>query len=588
MFDVLTLAALADECARTFARGRVQKVVQTGPLAVALELYAGQRWGLVVDVSPQEPKLFLTRAIPAGDPEQVTPFLLLMRKYVRGARLVGVEQVPLERILRFRFASVLVEERRGGTERIPVETELVVELMGRHSNAILVAADGRVLDAIKRVPPAMSAVRPILPNRPYEPPPPQLKQDPRRLTPEALATLLAHARPDSDLPTLLVQQLAAFSPQMAREAVYRALGTTAVTVAEVRGRSEVAERLYAAIASVLEPLETGRFEPTVYRSDGVPVAFAAIRLHYLQGLAVEACTTMSEAIERYFADRPAAVEETTDRYAQRRRRLLEAIARERSRVEARLRALEQEQQRAAEAERWRTMGEAILAAIGEIAPGQQELVFDGLRIPLDPERTPVENAQTYFERYRKAKAAAEQVPARLEATRLVLEYLQQLEALAMVAETAETLELLRQELGLLDSGSTTSGSGKRTGQRKLRVWRTERGDRIVVGRNARENDWVTFSLARPDDAWLHARGLAGSHVIVQWAGPEDARVLEQAASLAAWYSEGRDSTRVAVDVTQRRHVRRIPGAAPGLVRYRNERTLHVRPMSPDALGLREG
>lgn len=588
MFDVLTIAALVDELQRTLVGGRVQKVVQTGPFAAALEVYVGQRWGLVIDVRPQEPKLFLSRALPASDPDQVTPFLLLLRKYVRGARLVGVEQVPLERILRFRFATVLVEERRGGIERIPVETELIVELMGRHSNAILVTADGRILDALKRVPPTMSTARPVLPGRTYQPPPPQLKRDPRQLTADSVASLLLEARPDTELPTLLVQHLAGFSPQMAREATFRALGATGVTVADVREQPDGPARLAAAVASVLEPLQTHFFEPTVYWSSGEPVAFAAIRLHYLQGLDVETCLTISQAIERFFAERAEATEPTTDRYLQRRLRLLEAIERERARVEARLRALEQEHDHAAEAERWRLMGEAILASLGTIEPGQRELVFDGLQIPLDPERTPVENAQEYFERYRKAKAAAEQVPARLEATRLELEYLEQLRGLATVAESAETLEVLRQELGLAGERTATPSPRKKSSQRKLRIWRTERGDRIIVGRNARENDWITFSVARPDDTWLHARGLAGSHVIVQWAGPEDPRILEKAAALAAWYSEGRESTRVAVDATRRRDVRRIPGAAPGLVRYRNERTLHVRPLPPSELGLSEG
>ncbi|MFN3336303.1 MAG: NFACT family protein, partial [Thermomicrobium sp.] len=379
MFDILTIAALADELRRTLVRGRVQKVVQTAPLAVALELYAGQRWGVVIDVSPQEPRLFLTRTVPAGDPEQVTPFLLLLRKYVRGARLEAVEQVPLERILRLRFATVLVEERRSGVERIPVETELVIELMGRHSNAILVGADGRVLDALKRVTPAMSAARPVLPGRPYQEPPPQLKRDPRRLTPEAVASLLLEVRPDADLPTVLVQHLAGFSPQMAREAVYRATGASTLTVAEARDDTTLPERLATAVASVLEPLESQYFEPTLYRSGGVPVAFAAVRLRYLQGLEVEPFPTISLAIERFFAERPEAEEFASDRYAQRRRKLLEAIERERARVEARLRALEQEQARAAEADQWRRMGEAILAALGELIPGQRELVVDDLR-----------------------------------------------------------------------------------------------------------------------------------------------------------------------------------------------------------------
>lgn len=585
MFDVLTIAAFVREVQQTLLRGRVQKVSAVGPYAVALEFYAGHRWGLIIDVAPQEPRIFLTRHLPAADPEQVTPFLLLLRKYVRGARLEAAEQVPLERIIRLHFTSMLPKERSHHAEREPTQTTLIIELMGRHSNALLVADDGRILDALKRVPPTVSAARPVLPGRPYQPPPPQLKHDPRQLTPQGVHSLLLDARPDLELASLLVQQLAGMSPQMAREATFRAAGSTTISVLEARKDPQLPERLTASILDLFATLETARFEPTLYRSEGIPTAFAAIHLEYLQGFTVEHYPTISQAIEHFFAERPSEKALATDRYLQRRRRLLEVLERERARAEARLRALELEQKRSAEADQWREMGELILAFLPAIQPGQTELVVEDKRIPLNPELTPLENAQAFFERYRKAKAAATQVPELIEATKLELEYLRQLEALATLADTTETLELLQQEIGLVH-GETRSPKGKpRT--RKLRAWSTKRGDRIIVGRNARENDWIAFSLARPDDAWLHARGLAGAHVIVQWAGPEDPEILKIAASLAAWYSEARESTRVAVDVTKRRDVRRIPGAAPGLVRYRNERTLHLSPRSPTQLGLEE-
>ncbi|WP_347711005.1 Rqc2 family fibronectin-binding protein [Thermalbibacter longus] len=596
MFDILTLAALREEISDRLLGGRVQKIVQTSPLALAIEVYAGRRLTIIADADPQDPRLLLTERGPASDPEQVTPLLLLLRKYVRGGRLIEVGQPPLERVLWLTFEKFLEDEHRGRREAVQagelVRTRLAIELMGRHSNLILVSEDGRVHDAIKRVTPAMSAARPILPGRPYEPPPPQVKRDPRRLTPDGVLSLAREAAPAAELPSVLVQALAGFSPQMAREATYRACGTFAVTAGELAADPVAAERLARAVNEVIAPLERGGWEPTVYLSDDQPVAFAAIRLSYLGGLTVEVYPTMSAAIERYFAQRASGPAAIAERHARRRQRLLQQIEEARERAEARLRALEQELERAREAEQWRQMGELIYAYLAAIQPGQTELVVEGLQIPLDPELSPSENAQAYFERYRKAQSAAQQVPPRIDEALRELAYLEQLAVLTRLAESAEELEQLRQEWELFraprrDHESPRRRRSRAPAFRRPRAWVTSRGDRIYVGRHGRENDSITFELARPDDAWLHARGLAGAHVVVHWAGPEDPAVLETAAALAAWYSDGRGSSRVPVDVTQRRYVRRIPGAGPGLVSYRNERTLHVRPQSPESLGLRQ-
>lgn len=597
MFDVLTIAALRDEIAERLLGGRVQKVVQAGALTLAMEVYAGQRSAILASADPTDPYLLVAQRAPAADPEQVSPFLLLVRKYVRGSRLVDVEQPPLERILWLTFEQFFADERRepaeGERRGTVVRTRLAVELMGRHSNLILVGEDGRVLDAIKRVTPSMSSVRPILPGRSYQPPPPQVKRDPRLVTPEGIRASAQEARPETELPVLLVQALAGFSPQMAREVVYRACGSFAVTARDVVEQPDLPQRLASAVHDAVAPLERGDWEPTVYVSEGQAVAFAAIRLSYLAGTTVETYPSMSAAIERFLSERGPAEADVTDRYARRRQRLLEHVEEARDRAEVRLRALEQEAQRGQDAERWRQMGEAIYASLAWIEPGQTELEVEGWRIPLDPTLSPSENAQVYFDRYRKAKAAAEQLPPLIEEARRTLAYLDQLLVMVRLAETAEELEHLRQEwehdaVPQDSHRRQRKGGARALAFRRPRAWLSPRGDRIYVGRHGRENDVITFEVARPDDAWLHARGVPGAHVVVQWAGPEDPAVLESAAALAAWYSGARGSTRVPVDVTRRRFVRRIPGAGPGLVQYRNERTLHVRPQRPEMLGLQQG
>jgi len=596
MFDVLTIAALADELASRLVGGRIQRILQIDDATIGLEVYAEhQRSILVASADSQNPRLYLSTQRLSADPDRVTPLLLLLRKYARGGRVAAVQQPPLERIMRLSIAKPFYLDNRRQRDDVPTEdeeeapselvyTHLIVELMGRRSNIILTDDEGRILDAIKRVTPEMSRVRPILPGRPYVPPPPREDAvDPRHLTPSALHDLLRPAPQDEELAPLLVRHLAGFSPQMAREAVHRATGAADAPVRAVASRDGAAA-LAEAVASVLAPLETGNWTPGVYVAEGRAVAFSAIPLDHLAGAEVERFPTMSPAIERWLAlaGAPQPVAQ-----AQRRDKLVAQIRSARERAAARLRSLEEERARGEEGERWRTMGELIYAYLASIQPGQTELVVDDLTIPLDPARSPSENAQAYFERYRKARSATENLPELIEATRTELAYLEQLETLAGFAEGMEQVEQVRQEWESYRDQRPDASTGKRrqSEPKRPKPLRTARGDLIYIGHNGRQNDLITFDIAGPDDTWLHARGLPGAHVIVRWAGPEDEEVLLQAAALAAYFSAGRNATSVEVDATARRYVRKIKGAGPGMVTYRNERTLNVRPTAPADLGL---
>ncbi|MBX6341576.1 MAG: DUF814 domain-containing protein, partial [Thermomicrobiaceae bacterium] len=368
-------------------------------------------------------------------------------------------------------------------------------------------------------------------------------------------------------------------------AAFRAFADAEIAWGDALSRPDAGERLAEAIADLLAPLASGAWSPAVYRVDDRPVAFAAIRLRYLERVAAEEpAATMSEAIVRFLAESGQAA---PARHGQRRERLVSQIRGARERVAARLRSLTEERERAEAGERWREMGELIYAYLAQIAPGQTALDVDGYHIPLDPALTPSENAQAYFERYRKARSATATLPERIEETRTELAYLEQLETLAGLAEGIDEIEQIQREWeAYAGARAGAPGKGKREpAPKRPRPYRTPRGDLIYVGHNGRQNDLVTFDIAAPDDTWLHARDLPGAHVVVHWAGPEDEDLLERAASLAAYYSAGRSSTRVEVDIAPRRYVRKIKGAGPGMVTYRNERTVSVRPASPEALGL---
>jgi predicted ribosome quality control (RQC) complex YloA/Tae2 family protein len=276
-----------------------------------------------------------------------------------------------------------------------------------------------------------------------------------------------------------------------------------------------------------------------------------------------------------------------DPYAAAKRPLREEIASARARLERRRKAVQSSMAQATHAQQWREWGDWILTYAHAIEPRQDELVIESgdgevLIIPLDPAKSAVENAQVYFSRYRKAQRAAANGPARLEEVTLSLQDLEQIETDLDLAANRPEIEAVRAVL--VEEGHLRRKGGKRAkvpASRPLSLTSPD-GLTILVGRNSRQNDEVTFQRARADDWWFHARGVPGAHVIVRASGqslPPD--TIQYAAELAAYYSRSRGEANVAVDYTRRRRVRRIRGAAPGLVSYAGEQTVRVTPRGPD-------
>ena len=609
-YDVLTIAAIADELSATIDNGRIQRVGLLDPRTIGAEIYVGgHRHYLIASANDRQPRLRLAPDMPSLDSALITPFGLLLRKHTRGGIILGVDQPPLERLVRVSIAKrqAPLKTRRDASE--PDETgievdeldelhesregvalshvALYVELMGRHSNLILVDDDGRIMESAKRVTPDMSRVRPVLPRLPYVPPPPPDRLDPRSITPAAAARLLDGLPPDAELARALVNSYRGISPVMAHEIVFRATGSSETCAGDVNAAS--AEPLARETLALLKPLRSTVWSPQIYRERGQPnpgavIACSPILMSHLAAeYDVSPAETMSEALAlaEGAADRPGPA-----RHTQRRQRLLDSVAAAQDKAERRLAALATESARAAEAERLKTAGELIYAYLWQIEPGQVSLDVDGTSIPLDPGLTANENAQAYFERYRKAQSAEAQLPALVEEGRAEIAYLDQLATLIAQAPGFSELEALAAEWAEQAPPDLASRPKKATAPRRPQALVDANGNSVYVGRSGNQNELVTFDIAGPDDTWLHARGVAGSHVVIRWRSPdspESPATVEAAAALAAWYSAARESGGVEVDVAPRRHVRKIKGAGPGMVTYRNERTIRVQPAPEERL-----
>lgn len=555
--DAFTIAALADQLLDVIVGGKVQDVLDLDEYSVGLEIYAGHaRHYLLLNASPQSPRIHLApEKLRRGLP-QPTTLGLLLRRHLEGGRITHVYQPPWER--------VLVIEAEGADGPL----SLIGELMDRRSNLLLVA-EGRILDCLRRVGPHETRVRVSLPNHPYVPPPPQTsKIAPDQTSELSVADLLeAAASAGKKAHQALSGGIFGISPLLGREIVYRAEGD-----GEQAASRAHADRIADELRALTAPLLARRWNPGISLEDGRVTAFSVFPLTVLPGW--RPVGSVSEALSAYYSA-PVGIEA----YDAAKLPLREALAEARAKVEARLQSLRRSLKDTAELDLLRQSGELILAYQYALTPGTDTLraayEVDGpdLVIVLDPKLTPLENAQRYFDRYNRSKRALDDVPKLVQVAEAELATLAQLATDLDLAANWPDIDDVQQALAAL--GHWRGAAPKRAGGGKSGPLRlvTDDGFVIWVGRNSRQNEMVTFGKATPSDLWLHARGVPGAHVIIRSDGrtvPE--AVLNLAAGLAARYSASQHEPSVPVDVTLRKHVRRIAGGGPGMVSYRNETT----------------
>lgn len=563
-FDTFSTAAIAAELRLTLLTGRVQRVTQINSLTFGFEIFLHPtRYYLITSAEPQAPRLHLSTQKVRRGVGNDTPLMLVLRKYMRGAILKTIRQPPYERILHLHFDTRFDE------------VIFVVELLGTRSNLFLLEADHSILGVARLSKP--DAPRQTVPGTFYQPPPPQHKPAPDELTEYTLRAELNDASPNLKLARLLPQIVTGVSPLLAREITYRATGGIDTTVEQMTTLGPT----LTAFQQLFSHFYEDDWQPhLILDDDNLPAGFAPYPLQHLPHS--QPAATFSEAVESYFA-------EVTSGYAAAKSPLLEAINDARQKLARRQTRLEEDAAAQANPESLKEKGEAILACAHQITPGQTELVVDwmpgesGLKIQLDPALSASENAQQYFTRYRKALRASDEIPAQLKKISLEAQYLEQLEQDLHMAEDRPDIDAIGEALA--EAGyyrPRRKRKRQKSGAKQYLRLTAPDGAQVWVGKNALQNAHLTFNRATPDDLWLHARHIPGAHVIIPTSeGLPSEEDVFWAAGVAAYYSRARNDTAVDVDVTVKKYVRAIKGAAPGLVTYRNESTLRVAPQPPE-------
>jgi len=565
-FDAFYLTTVLDEI-RALRECRVEKIHQ--PSRDTLILHLKHREGrekLLFAANPAAPRLHLTDASPEN-PAQPPMFCMLLRKHLLGARLVSVIQPPMERAATFTFDCI---DEMGDA----VQKQLVAELMGRTCNLYLLAPDGRIIDCLRRIGLDETAKRPALPGMYYQQPEPVEKTDPLHC--EALDYVNLLTQPGADLLSdRLMDTLGGLSPLVCREAALYAAGSIDARI-DGLDPAVTADKLALFFREhLLHPV------PSYYAApDGTPKQFAFCPIR--QYGACKEAAGFSALLDSFYTLR-----DHKDAMRQKSQAVRKTVQNLCQRLQRKLAIQEKELAATWDRERLRQLGDILTANIHRIRKGQTTVQAEDfydedmklIDIPLSPILSPQQNAAKFYKDYARMKNAEKELTRQIELGSEELQYLRSVLDELNRADTEAELEEIRQELQA--GGYVKADSARRRmKQSKLQPMRFESTDGfpIYVGRNNRQNDELTFRLARKDDIWLHAQKVHGSHVIIACAGAKvPDNTVTQAAQLAAHYAESAGGQNIPVDVTPVKQVKKPAGGKPGMVIYHTYRTVVVNP-----------
>lgn len=552
-FDGIVTKAVTNELHEKIVGGRINKIYQPTKTEIVLTIrHKRENFSLLLSIHPAYARFHLTEDI-YRNPDEPPMFCMLLRKHLAGAIIEDINQTDLERIVSIEVRGL---NEIGDQER----KTLVLEIMGRHSNIVLLNEDkSTIINCIKHVPPYQNRYRSLVPGAPYIQPPPQNKLNLLATDGETFLKKLDFNQGKMD--RQIVQAVTGISPFIAKELVHR------VNLGSENVYKEVFEQFQSEVIN-------HQFRPAIFRQPKED--YHVMHITYLKdGADFPSTNQMLDAFYSNKAER--------DRVKQQARDLEKLIKNEIDKNKRKIAIHEKTLKKAKHADTYQKYGELLTANLHTVQRGDKHVsVIDyydpeqkNITIDLQTDKTPSENAQIFFKKYRKLEAAQKSATKELKKTAAELDYL---DNLIQQIETGrdEDIEDIREELA--DQGYIRKQVKKRKKRKKPtpEEFTASDGTLIYVGHNNKQNEYVTHKLAHRHDIWLHALNIPGSHVVIKSNHPSEETILE-AAQLAAFYSKAGQSASVPIDYTEVRHVKKPSGAKPGFVTYTNQKTLSITP-----------
>lgn len=558
-FDGMVTFAAVKEFKDKLTLGKIEKIYQPQPEQLLFVIHTKQgKQRLFISSSGNHSAMYLVNSTPENPPAPPL-FCMVLRKHLSAARISDIVQHENDRIVEIIMETV-------NELGFSVNKKLIIEIMGKHSNVLLVdMATDKIIDSIKHVSIDVNRARQILPGKAYQYPPAQDKIPFTEITPEDMQRFISsELQPER----ALLANIQGLSPALAE------------TIAASGG--------FEKLADIISSVSSGTTSPVVYTDEkGKPVDFHITPLTvYENSYTAADFNSLSEAAEYFFGNR-----ESSNTVKQKSNDLMRVVKSHLDKLRLKTQRLSEDLFKAENSEKYRIFGELLTANLHAVKPGASSVTvlnyYDGsqLDIPLDPKYPPSKNAQNYYKKYGKSKTAVKEKKLQLDETYREIEYLESVASFIEHARSVEEVALLKQEL--IDSGfirfrKNRKEQKKASGPRPHAYTLTS-GKTVLVGRNNKENDWLTLKKASGTDMWFHTKDIPGSHAILFLEGSEPTEAdLFESAAIAAFHSKGTDSENVPVDYTKVRHVKKPSGAKPGMVIFTHNKTLYVSPKLPTA------
>ena len=575
--DGTVISAIANELRPVLMGNRIEKIYQpeSDELLISLR-HQRNNVRLLLSAHNQYPRIQLTSST-RNNPSQPPVFCMLLRKHLSGGRIVGIEQPHFERML------ILHVE---GTDELNQTTKrgLVIEMMGKHSNIILVDMEtNQIIDSIKRIPLHISRKRQVLPGLRYEFPPSDKVSPLTTTTIESFEeAIILHVQ--QSLKNMIIGSFNGFSPPIALEIIHRSLLDP-----EQRWEGLTTQEQQKVVDSfflIQQLVSDGAFTPVIYQQNesGKYMDFSVLPMLHLSHLNMLETHSVSELLDMYYGQK-----DHQERLHQRSQDLRKTVTIKRNRLTHKLQNLLHDEENAARADKDKMKADLIMANIHTIQPGQKTVkainYFEEsqpeIDIVLDTRKSASQNAQSLYKRYQKSKTALVEIAHQRKKTLQEIMYLDQILLSIEQADSLQDMEMIRKELVEMNYLKHKPSKNKKSssmGESKPLVFYSSKKHVIRVGKNNVQNELVTFKLSKKNDLWFHVKDLPGSHVVLslEQEAPSSNEIIE-AALLAAYYSKGRQSSNIPVDYTWCKYVRKQRGAQPGMVIYEHHQTIYITP-----------
>ena len=586
--DGLVVNSIAHELNSKLVGGKIDRVHQPENDEILLYVRNNrENFKVVLSSSSSNPRVYIANKYNKENPLKAPMFCMLLRKHLQGGIITDITQVGFERIIKISIESY--DELKDKSTK-----NIYVEIMGRHSNIILTHdKDSTIIDSIKRVPPSVSRARQILPAMTYTLPPAQDKIDPVKGC--SIKSFINTLREfDGPISKAMYSKFLGISPTVAKEICYRS-NIKFDAKGEDLSRDELAE-LYRTFSDIFTKVKNNEFNPCMIINEKVDkvVDFNCIDLTFYEGFKFIHDESISKIVEDYYITK-----DFKDRVHQKTSDLRKSISIKLDRLYNKQKKQQKELKQADNADIYKIKGELLTAYIYMIQKGMKSIEVDNfydenmakMTIELNENLTPSENTQKYFKKYNKLKTAKKELTEQMAISKDEIEYLENVLLSIENCENLEDLEDIKEELiklGYARAPRKFKAKKEIDLTTKPNKFISSDGFTILVGKNNKQNDYLTLRIADPEDIWMHTKNIPGSHVIIKCAGVEvpDNTLLE-GAMLAAYFSKGRMSSQVPVDYTMKKHVKKPSGSKPGMVIYETNNTIYVTPEEEIVSKLRE-